>query len=281
MVTPTLPQIFDYLDCVKFLRDYYEARHAAERWFSYRYIQRRAGVDPGFLYKVFQGKKTLPAEKAEPLARALGLNARETEYFNLLVLYSRARSNDEIKLYFEKLLSYRELATRKVDAKKYEYYTKWYYAAVRQILSYHCFKGDYQELAKMTVPEITVAEAKKAINLLCTLGFLEKAADGTYRVTDRFLSTGEEWRSIAIRNFQRDTIMLAHKALDDVHKDQRDISTVTITLSEDGFGEARELIRQFRRDMLELADRQAQPSGAYHVNIQMIPIGRKKEGPQK
>jgi uncharacterized protein (TIGR02147 family) len=74
--------------------------------------------------------------------------------------------------------------------------------------------------------------------------------------------------------------MLAHKALDAVDKDLRDISTVTVTLSAEGFGEARERIRQFRRDMLELVNREDSQSGSYHVNIQMIPIGRRWEGPK-
>jgi hypothetical protein len=53
-----------------------------------------------------------------------------------------------------------------------------------------------------------------------------------------------------------------------------------VTLSAEGFSEARERIRQFRRDMLELVNREDSPLGSYHVNIQMIPIGRRWEGPK-
>jgi hypothetical protein len=53
---------------------------------------------------------------------------------------------------------------------------------------------------------------------------------------------------------------------------------VTVTLSEEGFNEAKERIKQFRRDMLDLAKRQEQATGAYHVNIQMIPIGKNLKG---
>jgi uncharacterized protein (TIGR02147 family) len=278
MSVHSIPKIFDYFDCVKYVRDYYVARHAVDRWFSYRYIQSKTGIDPGYLFKVFQGKKPLPQNKVELMAKTFGLTKRESEYFNLLVLYSKAKSNDEIKRYFERMLSYTEVVSRKVDVKQYRYYTKWYYAAIRQILFYYPFRGEYKALARMTVPAISVAEAKKAVALLCNLGFVEKAADGVYRLKDQFLTTGENWHSIAVRCFQQETIMLAHQALDTVDKDIRDISTVSVTLSSEGFVEARERIKQFRRDMLELANRQEKPNGAYHVNLQLIPIGRRWEG---
>jgi uncharacterized protein (TIGR02147 family) len=278
MTEATLPNIFNYLDCVKYLRDYYEARHAIDRWFSYRYIQNKTGIDPGYLYKVFQGSKPLPIKKVEELARILRLNKRESEYFNLLVLYSKAKSNDDIRRYFEKMLSYSEVVARKLETREYEYYTKWYYAAIRQILSYYPFRGDYAALAKMTVPGITVAEARKAVRLLVALGFITKTPGGTFQVTDRFLTTGEQWQSIAVRRFQQDTMMLARTSLDTVDKELRDVSTVTVTLSTEGFQEARERIRQLRQDILGLSNRQENANGAYHLNIQMIPIGRRWEG---
>jgi uncharacterized protein (TIGR02147 family) len=273
MASKAFPSVFDYLDYVKYIREYYEARHTIDRWFSYRYIQSKTGIDPGYLFKVFMGKKPLPQKKSNALAEVFGLTKRESEYFTLLVLYGQAKSNETIRRYFERMLSFGEVTTRTVAVKEYSYYTKWYHAAIRQLLSCTDFTGDYRSLARMTVPPVTEGEAKKAVALLCSLGFVKKDMDGVFRVTDRFLTTGNGWQSIAVRRFQQDTMMLAHKALDTVDKELRDISTATVTLSAEGFAEARERIRQFRRDMLELASRQGHPAGAYHINIQLIPIG--------
>jgi uncharacterized protein (TIGR02147 family) len=273
-----LPVVFDYLDYVKFLRDYYRVRHSFDRWFSYRYIQSKTGIDPGYLYKVFQGKKALPQKKVPAIAEMLNFCKREKEYFALLVQYGKAKSNENIRRYFEKLLQFREIPTRTVMAGEYEYYTKWYYAALRQILSIIPFRGDYASLARMTVPAITPGEAKKGVALLCKLGLVKKLEDGAFQVADKFLSTGEGWLSIGVRRFQQETIGLAHRALDTVPRDQRDISTVTVTLSKQGFDEARKRIRRFRQDMLELVNMNGDPAGVYHVNVQMIPIGRLTEG---
>jgi uncharacterized protein (TIGR02147 family) len=280
MATTALPSVFDYLDYVTYIREYYEARHAVDRWFSYRYIHNKAGIDPGYLYKIFLGKKPLPRKKADALAKAFGLTPRETSYFTLLVLYGQAKTNEAIRTCFERMLSFREVTARSVTVREYAYYTKWYHAAIRNLLSCIEFTGDYRSLAKMTVPPVTENEAKKTVSLLCSLGFVKKDADGVYRVTDRFLTTGNDWQSIAIHRFQHDTLSLARQALDTVNKELRDISTVTVALSAEGFMEARERIRQFRSEMLELAARQENPAGAYHVNIQMIPIALSPDGKQ-
>jgi len=280
MMEKKVPVIYEYLDFVKYLRDYYDARHDGDRWFSYRYIQNKTGIDPGYLYKIFQGTKPLPQKKIPALSKVLGLSKREQEYFTQLVLYAKAKSNEDIKLHFEKLLAFREVPARTLIAEEYEYYNKWYYAAIRQILSVITFKDDYAGLARMTVPAITPAQAKKAVTLLGKLGLVKKRNDGVFEVSDTYLTTGKEWHSLAVRDFQRDSIGLAQKALDTVPKEERDISTVTMTLSKEGFDEARERIRHFRREMLELVNVQGVPAGVYHLNVQIIPIGRLTQGPE-
>jgi uncharacterized protein (TIGR02147 family) len=274
MIDQSIPVIYDYFDVIKYLRDYYDARHKIDHWFSYRYIQNKTGIDPGYLFKIFQGKKPVPQNKISAIVKLIGLTQLEQEYFTLLVLYGKAQSNDDIRRYFEKILQFQEIPLRILDAHEYEYYTKWYYTALRQIISIYPFNGDFTALSKMTVPVITITEAKKGIALLCKLGLVEKGDDGVYRAADKFLSTGKEWQSIAVRCFQQETINLALSALDTVPKDQRDISTVTITLSKNKFADACELIRRFRQEMLKLITTDDNPDAVYHVNIQMIPIAR-------
>lgn len=243
MAARVLPSVFDYLDYIKYIREYYEARHAVDRWFSYRFIQSKTGIDPGYLFKVFLGKKPLPQKKISALAKVFNLGKREADYFTMLVMYGQAKSNETIRKYFERMLSFSEVATRTVTVREYAYYTKWYHAAIRHLISCTEFRGDFKALAKMTVPAISENEAKKAVALLCSLGFVSKDQDGVYRITDRFLTTGNQWQSIAVRRFQQDTILLAHQALDTVDKNLRDISTATVALSSEGFTEARERIR--------------------------------------
>lgn len=270
----TEPNIFDYHEYSRYLRDNYEHLRDHTSWFSYRFIQDKTGVDPGYMVKVFQGKKNIAQKVVPKFVKMLKLGKSKAEYFEIMVLFAKAKSNQDTKMYFEKMLSFSQLGAKKVEKDSYEYYQEWYYAAVRQILKYYPFEGDFEALGKMTEPSITTAQAKKAIRLLISLGFIRKSKDTLkYELVDQFLTTGEKWKSIAIRKFQQDTIMLAHKALD-MPKENRDISTVTMTLSEDGLKKAKAIVSNFRSQMLELANKETEVNKAYHVNIQVIPIGK-------
>jgi uncharacterized protein (TIGR02147 family) len=223
---------------------------------------------------VFNGQKNITEKSIDKFAKLLSFNKRQTKYFTFLVLFGRAKSDAEVKHYFEELLSFTELNSQRIEADSYEFYKKWYYTAVREILAYYPFSGDYEELAKMVVPPIKTTEVKKAISLLERLGFIKKNKTGRYELTSRFITTGDEWRSIAIKAFQEDTLQLAIDALTNIPKEDRDISTVTVTLSKKSFEKLREKLKDFRQEVLKIAHQEEEANGAYHVNFQLIPIGK-------
>jgi uncharacterized protein (TIGR02147 family) len=264
--------IFDFYDYQKYLRAFYEKRKSADQNFSYRFIQQHVGIDPGYLLKVFQGKKELTDRFVPKFIALLKLGKRESEYFLLMLKFGRSKKNSEIKRYFEQMLAFVDLSSNKVDVDKYEFYQKWYYTAVRESVGIIHFKEDYEELGRMVDPPIRPAEAKKAIDLLARLDFIRKNSEGFYEVTSRFISTGEEWRSIAIRTFQRETLGLAQEALDRFPKEERDISTVTVSLSADGLAKARECLARCRKEMMEIAHKDLDVSRSYHVNFSLFPI---------
>ncbi len=273
--------IFNYFDYHRFLRDSYGYRKQQNSSFSYRYIGRKVGIDPGYLVKVFQGKKHIASRSIPLFVKLLNLKKKEIEYFELLVLFNKAKTNTEIKNYFEKLLTYAEIDERLVEADKYEFYQKWYYTAVRELIAISEFKGDFADLAGQVIPPITTSEARKSVELLQRLGFIKKSKKGVYAVTSRFITTGDNWRSIAIRSFQKETIKLAECSLDTIAKEERDVSTVTITLSASGFGEVQKRLALFRRELLEISHGDEEKDTAYHINLQVFPIARKRSKGRK
>jgi uncharacterized protein (TIGR02147 family) len=237
-------------------------------------MSKRLGIDAGYLVKVLQGQKNLSYDCASEVAELLKLNKKETEYFKTLILFGKAKSNSEIASYFEKLLHFSETKSTTVDADKYEFYKKWYYSAIREILGFFRFNGDYKALAEMVTPAIKPLEAKKSVELLIRLGLIVKNENGEFTPASRFITTGEQWKSIAIRQFQEETIRLASAALDSVPKEERDISTVTVSLSHDGFEEIRELLKQFRRQVFEIAEKERNANRAFQVNLQLFPLSK-------
>jgi hypothetical protein len=85
--------VFAYLDYRAFLRDYYQARKAAGRGFSYRSFSRRAGLkSPNYLKLVVDGARNLSTDMAARFAAACGLLDDEQCYFVDLVAFCQAPS---------------------------------------------------------------------------------------------------------------------------------------------------------------------------------------------
>jgi uncharacterized protein (TIGR02147 family) len=130
---PVAPDIYRYYDYHAFLRDHYEWRKTVNAYFSLRFIGGKVGLDAGLVVRILQGKRPLSLKKIPAFSAVMGLSKRRAEYFELLVLYGRAKSDREAQQYFEKLIGFTGLGGKQVDRSQYEFYQEWYYTAVREI----------------------------------------------------------------------------------------------------------------------------------------------------
>jgi uncharacterized protein (TIGR02147 family) len=274
-----MKSLFHYFDYQEFLRDYYEEKKRENSFMSFRYLGGKLELDPGFLLKVMQGKLHLADKSIPLLCSYFKFNDRESEYFAVLVNYNKAKTPSDIKLYFEKLIATRDSKARPVEESHYAFYQKWYHSAIHALLSIYEFRGKFQELGSLLTPSITATEARDSIKLLLRLKMVKKDSDGIYRPTDAFVTSGEKWTSVAIRDFQKESIMLSAQALERYSKEERDISTVTITLHEDELAEVRDRIRQLRQSILAI-DNDTVPNRVYQLNIQLFPVTQPIRGDQ-
>ncbi|MDD5676257.1 MAG: TIGR02147 family protein, partial [Chitinivibrionales bacterium] len=166
-----MPDIYEYINYRKLMADLYTDKKAQFAHFSYRYIAQKVGfTSAGFFTNILQGKRNISSENIFKFAQLFKLKRSETEYFELLVLFDQAKNHEQKKYYFEKILASKKSKIKITDRQHYEFYSKWYYTAVREVLDVYRFTGDYAELAKKISPSITPAEAKKAVGLLHAMG---------------------------------------------------------------------------------------------------------------
>jgi uncharacterized protein (TIGR02147 family) len=272
--------IFSYLSSREFLRDAYEERKSGNPAFSYRFIARRVGINASTFVRILQGKRNLTQKMIAPVAAVFKLGKRETVYFGLLLNLDHARSDQEKKLYFEKAVSFNKSEVMTLLADRYALFESWKYIAIRELLGHYRFCGDYEALAQMCEPPISPREAKLAIGLLARLGLIRKDPKGCFRPTDKFVTAGENWRSIAIANYQKSTIALAGEALERFPPEERDISTLTVNLSAGGLAMVKEKIRSIRKEILEVENMDTGCDRVFQVNFQIFPMSKSSKGMQ-
>jgi uncharacterized protein (TIGR02147 family) len=264
--------IYDYLDYRDYLRDHYEANKKRHSFFSFRYVTAKTGLDASFYVKVLQKQLHLSLKSLPVVISFLDLNKKESEFFTLLVRFNRAKNQDDAKLYFEKIIEYREVRTSSLDAEKYEYFSNWYYVAIRELLNYSPFNGDFKALGQKLNPPVSEPKVRRAIEVLEKLNLVSRGENNQYTLTDRFLTTGESWNSIAIENFQKEMLRLAGESIGRVPRKERETSTVTLSASLKSFQAMKERLREVRKELLEMARLDQNPDGVFQVNFQIFPL---------
>ena len=129
----------------------------------------------------------------------------------------------------------------------------------------------------MVQPPITESQARRSVALLEKLGLIQRNNEGDYSLVTRFITPGEEVRPLAIREFQKETMLLAIEALQHIPKDDRHISTVTLSLSPDGEEKLKECILHFRNEIQKVALQDVNVSKVFQINVQLFPISKRVE----
>ena len=269
--------IFEYTDYREWLRDAFDDFKKRKSVISWRYMAMKLGADPGNLHRVSQGKIHLTLSLVEPMAEFFELNEKESAYWTELVYFGRAKTDAEALNHYEKMQMLKGIPLKRLAKKELEFYRHWYCNAIRSIIGICKFKDDYEGLAESCTPAITVDEAKNAVKLLYDLNMISKDRDGFWKVNDTFVSTGGNWRSEAVRAFQKETIRLAGESLERHAPPLRDISTVTMTFNMNDIALIREKIKEFRSELLRMSQEGSGDDTVFQLNVQLFPIGFAKK----
>jgi len=268
--------VFEYSDYRRFLRDYYAAQKLKSPAFSHRNFSRRAGLrSSNFLSLVMKGERNLSSEMAPRFARACGLVKREAEFFCELVSYDQAKSTDEKQRAHERLARFRQFReTHQLDDEQAAYHAHWYMPAVRELATLPGFREDPAWIAAILEPPISERQASEALDTLCRLGLLVRDEHGKLTQAQALLTTGSGPLGHHIFVYHQAMLDLAKRALDRLPREERDISSVTLSISESAWHRLKQRIVEFRQELLQLAAPSGEPERVVQLNFQMFPLSR-------
>jgi len=274
------PNIFEFTDYRAYLRAFYAAKKKSRSPISYKSIAMKAGfANKGFVYNIFHGTKNLTKTSVMKLSAALGHSRHEAEYFENLVFFNQAQSLDEKEHFFKLMNSVKSkngcaAKARRLRTDQYEYLSVWYHSVIRSLIGMFGFNGDYEWLARNVYPPILKKQAKASVALLERLGLIEKQSNGTYRLTDEHITTGDEISSLAALHYHRDMTRLAGMAIDNVAKERRNITGLTLGISEAAYKRIVEETNAFRKQIVQIAGEDKASDRVYQMNFHLFPLTR-------
>lgn len=277
MTAVSAPSLFAYFDYRHFLRDHFAHKKSLNRHYSHRAFARKAGYNSSGLYLLLvHGKQNLTPELIPKFARALELNARETEYFSHLADFTHAKSALAKQQAFDKMITLLPPSARNLGREQRDYYASWHNVAVREALSVLDVGDDYKALAAFLEPSLRVPEVKAAVKLLDSLGLIRKNARGHWKATDASLVSSPELGVVTVRRFQKEMMDLGKAALDAFPREERNISCSTFSLSPEGWERASLKIDAFLKEIAELVRSDAKEDRVYQFNVQLFPLSQRK-----
>ncbi len=268
------PNIFDYMEFRSFLRDMYAFKKEQYRQFSYRSFALKAGFSsPNFLKLVMDGQRNLTNESVAKIAQGFGLKKSERDYLENLVFMNQAQRHDERDHYYQKTLALKKnTAVKHLEKASYEYFSKWYYPVIREVVTFGNGDLSAEQIAALLDPPITVSEAQKALTALTELGLIRKDPSGKWAQGDKTLSTGPEVQSLVVANYHRAMLRMASESIERHPAGERDITALTLSVSQNKIAMLKEKIAAFRRELLEIAAEEDHPGRVIQINFQLFPV---------
>ncbi len=273
------PSILEYTDYRLFLKDRYDFLKQTTTYFSFRYFSKKAGFkSPNYLKLVIEGDRNISEDSIDRFALAFKLNKAEHEFFGYLVGYCQASNNVEKSEFALKLLQtkiYQKINPLTQD--RLNYYQKWFQIGVRELALCKGAIADPAWIAKQFRPALTVKEASLAVDSLIRLGMLKKDKKGRLTASEQNVQFQKGVISSIVAVYHKRMLDKAKESLDISTKDERDISSVCVPISEKTFNEMRERIRTFRQELIALASNDDDPDQVYQLNLQLFPLTNKVE----
>lgn len=268
--------IHDYLDYRLFLKDAFELEKAAGRIAGQRDVATFLGLkSSGHISWILNGKRDLMPRLVPQLAKLLRLSAADAEYLGLLVEHNDTDNPDARRRAMASIS--RSQASRKlrIPPGKISYLSSWRNAAMRELVAMGDFRReDAAKLGATLEPPATAEEVLESLTILEELDLVVRDGKGFYRRCDSILAAGSDSSPEAVRLFQDSILELSRRALREIPRDEREISTITFSASPERFQKIRARLKEMRQEILTLIRTDPAPTTVYQLSIQTFPASR-------
>ena len=265
--------VVEFQDYREFMRHWF-AENKLRHGLTWRDFSHRAGyVSPVFLKLVSEGKSSLRKGGVERVAQAMGLEGFEKAYFINLVTFTQSKIGPQRKKAFDEMQALAQAHKVNVLGRKsMGYYESWKNPVLRELVP-HMPKMFPKKVADCCLPKMTAAEVKESVRYLVDLGLLKKNKDGTYRQSDKSVSTGEmSFVPFAIQQMHLQMGNFALDAIKNLPLSERNVSGITMGLTQKAYAKIVAELAEFRKKIIAIASEDDGMDRVYRLNLQLFPL---------
>ena len=275
-----LESVYAYTDYRKYLLDFYTDKKRLNSRYSYRVLAEKSGFKArDYLMRVMKGERNLSESGIKLLSKYFDFSEKQELYFLLLVQFNQSEVGLEKEKYYQQLSEIRRYGKhQKIERDQFEYLSSWHHVALRSLLPVVSLKvsRDVDAVGKLLDPPLTAKQVMDSIELLLRLGLLQHTAKEGYTVVNKALSTGDEIASLSVAEFHKSTMELAKRSIDKHPSASRDVSGVTMSISQNGFHRIKKEIQGFRKKIMAIASEDTDEDLLYQFNMHLFPLSRNK-----
>jgi len=271
-----MKDILEYTDYRRYIADYYADRKAKSA-FSWQEFAKTAGFSsPVYLKYVSEGRFNLSEEATLRVASAMSLVDYERDYFCEMVRFDHAKTDDEKKTFFSKMLAIADAHKVKIiEADSYRFFEDWKNPVLRE-LAPSMPGAKPLALAHACRPEITAAEVSESLSFLVKANLLQKNEDGNYVQTDKSVTTGPlKATPVAVRTLHHQMGEFALEAIEGVAQDKRHFSGLTLGITRGAYEKIVQEIAECRKRIIAIAREDDATEEVYRLNMQFFPMTNK------
>lgn len=262
--------LYEYVNYRHFLRDYYETKKSQNSKFSYRMFSRMAGFSsPSFIKLLIDGERNLSSKGVQRLAGGLKMDKTASQYFENLVQFQQAKQDEKKQTHFNRMAYFKKKAcVLDLNDQYEEFLSKWYCPVIREMTLMKKFKEDPRWICDQLDQQITEDQARRALEIMKSLGLLIRDQNNVLRPSEPLLSTTSDKAPMILRETHKDYINKSAESFEKTHREFREISGLTVAVNQESYKKAKTLIQDFRRNLNVMLSQTKDVDAVYQLNFQ-------------
>ncbi|MGE0171470.1 MAG: TIGR02147 family protein [Oligoflexales bacterium] len=266
--------ILDFSDYREFLANYKARRTVAGKKISFESIGKKVGMTKVGIKYIIDKKRHIADEKIPDFSKFFRFSTSEKKYFGHLVRYNKATKPAVKDQHFQKMLAIRNSSLNEcsLDGSDLSLFAEWYYPVVAEMSYLEKFSEDPTWIQERLSYKLSKEQIEKALLVVKKLGLLkgQNYADLKIKLPDELISQ-------IYNRFEREIILKGVDHIASKPRADRESFNLCISVDENKFGAAKELIKEFRHKLHDLLASTDSCDRVVQINMQLFTTAKEQK----